>query len=141
MNIFAIKFFLSLSLVLLITSCSTLQLSCELFNNTDESLTIYQANGMGIQNILHVGPKELVYIRGWDMSDYRITHSHGEWKYKTTSPYSKYIRHEGFWMTGKRIWKAQIEQDGKIYVVAVKSNFPINDFSDQPEKFPIIPAQ
>lgn len=52
-------------------------------------------------------------------------------------PRGNFISYEGFGPFFRRVLRLQIEPGGKLFVLDGDKNFPLTDFSKQPEGFPL----
>lgn len=54
-------------------------------------------------------------------------------------PSNDYIETSGFGPFLKRTVRAQLNADGKIYLIGIRQDVPSTAFMDQPEGYPILP--
>ena len=66
---------------------------------------------------------------------------HSVWSYRLVEANSKFWSYEGVGPFSKTVFKLQIENDGKIYILAKNSDYPIRDISDQPQGYPLSPQK
>ena len=133
------KIFASVVLMFVLTGC-TISLSCVLLNNTPSFLTIEQFDRTNrADKTSTLAPGKTVRLKSWKYSKFKIISEQGAWSYKP-----EYVPGEFFHFTGwgpwtKRVFYAQIESNGIIYVLKDKPNGTVNDFPTQPIGFPIKP--
>ncbi|MGH8488938.1 MAG: hypothetical protein ACREXS_08780 [Gammaproteobacteria bacterium] len=59
-------------------------------------------------------------------------------RYVPQDPGNDFVVAHGFGPWTKRIFNAQIERDGRIFVVKPEQAFPAKDFGEQPAGFPLV---
>lgn len=125
--------------VLAILAGCTIQLSCELYNNTGATIIVVQAKTEGDVSRFSVAASSSIRLDGWNLFRYEIIHGSATWKYTIPSVSDEYISYSGTGPWKKRIVKAQIESDGGIFVLNADQTAPLSKLPQQPEEFPLRP--
>lgn len=126
--------------VLMIVGC-TIQLTCDLYNNTGSEITIVQKKSDHTVSNISVAANSSVQLSGWNLLEYEIVRGDDAWKYKPTSVGSMYVSYVGFGPWKKRLFKAQIESNGQIFILNADQRAPLTDIPGQPSDFPLLPIQ
>jgi hypothetical protein len=136
-------FFLSCSLFLI--SCSV-PITCVLYNNALTKIKITQIENSIVKENYEVMPENSIELNAWDSSDYKITIANKTFRYHEQYPYIQNFEYDyvkttgfGFWM--KRLIFVQLENDGRIYLLDKNQRFPITNFKEQPQGYPLVPQQ
>lgn len=125
---------------LFVSGC-TLATSCTLFNNSGRQIAIDVTGPDGTAYVLSLAPGASAKIDHWVFSDVRISTSDETWTYATTDPDESFIRYPGFFLWVERRFRAQLQADGRIFVVAPDATFPQAELPPQPYGFPLEPAR
>lgn len=137
MNRFLVSSFLFL-LLISINSC-TIQLTCELYNNTSHDLKVIQLNNGSGKSEQEFKANSVIKLEGWQLFAYKIVSKNTAWGYDQIAPSHDLIAFVGFGPWTKRIFQAQLEKNGSIFVLQSDQSLPTSEFSDQPKGFPLIP--
>jgi hypothetical protein len=134
---FVIRFMIVLSLAF-IPGC-TIATSCILFNNTsyDASVAI-ESLGMERRTI-SLKASTYIEVENWPASRLKVSTPLGVWTYATVDPAEEFVRFSGFGPWAKRTFKAQLETDGRVFVVEHDQPFPQIDLPQQPQGYPLVP--
>jgi len=130
-----------LFVAVLLSSC-TIPLTCKLYNNTTMPIQVIQRDNFGKEQEKHFSlmPNESVDIDGWTSRVYVIKTESISWGYTLkSSRYSEYYEFVGFVPFTKRVIRAQVNEDGKIFLIKNGEDFPISDNVEQPEGYPLTP--
>lgn len=130
---------LILCVIVAVNGC-TIPETCLLYNNTGQNITIIQSKKHESQrkelNLL-AGSSVKIGEGGWLAYKYQIVAQDAVWNYNPTIIDANYISESGF----DRVFKAQIENNGCIYILQPNQKFPIHKFNEQPKGFPLLPKQ
>lgn len=117
----------------------TVRDSCELYNNTASALTIVRSKGGEEQPPILLKPGESVLLPDWVSWDVRVEKSGLVSRYSSNVPDTAYVINRGFGPWVKRIFKAQINTGGQIFVLKPDQSAPATEFVEQPDGFPLVP--
>lgn len=136
-------FFLACTLFL--ASCSV-PISCVLYNNALTKIKVTQIENSIVKENYEVMPGNSIELSAWDSSDYIIKIANKSFRYHEQYPYIQnfeydYVKATGFGFWVKRLIFVQIESDGRIYLLNKKQSFPITNFEEQPQGYPLVPQQ
>jgi hypothetical protein len=137
---------LSNSLLLVITlflsSCSV-PITCVLYNNTPTKVKVVRFDNLVVKESTEVMPGESIELEKWDYCDYQIILGNSTWRYDSSTPYIPYFDSNYVETTGivwvKRLIFAQLEKDGRIFLLNKDQKFPIVITKNQPTGYPLIP--
>ena len=133
------KILTSILFVTLLSGC-TISLSCVLLNNTPNLLTIHQFDRSNrADKINTVSKGKSVRLKSWEYSKFKIISEQETWSYSPEYPWVDYSHFTGWGPWTKRVFYAQIEPNGLIYVLKDRHKKPVSDFPFQPDGFPIKP--
>jgi len=122
----------------------TVPLTCKLYNNTGMSLEVVQRDKHGQEKSLSFARKEWVTLRDWGYFTYQVEHERVVWNYDppiaTYIPSSDYIEASGFGPFFKRTVRAQLNKDGKIYLLKIGQDAQSSAISEQPDGYPLVPS-
>lgn len=127
-----------LLLALLVSGC-TITTSCTLFNNTSYEVVVEIESLGGETRSLSLAPLSSAEIDNWPASVLQISTPNKTWSYSSEDPNEKFIRFSGFGPWTKRRFKAQLQEDGRIFVIDPKAPFPQIEFPIQPHGYPLEP--
>lgn len=117
----------------------TIQSTCDLYNNTGLPLEIIQRSNDARDLTLVLQPNSSVRLDSWLLFEYQVVSENKAWSYTPTDPTSDFIAFEGLGPWAKRIFRAQLEADGRIYALETTQQAPARTFPKQPEGFPLVP--
>ncbi len=127
-----IPHFLPVIFSLILSSC-TISVTVNLFNNTKNNLTvIFEEEEI---NIIAGQSESLSGSHG----EFVISSEKGNFLYSIGYVHSSNISWEGWGPFSKRVFYAQLESDGKIWATNSEAKYPVIEFKNQPDGFPIEP--
>jgi hypothetical protein len=133
---------MTLVVAVLLSSC-TVSLTCELYNNTDTPIQIIQRDKNGQEKHFALMPKESANLSDWGYHVYEVKTENISWSYDPPMasyiPSSEYIETTGFGPFFKRLIRAQLNEDGKIFLIKIGEKPPISENFEQPEGYPLVP--
>lgn len=134
---------LLLVITLFLSSCSV-PITCVLYNNASSKVKVIQLDNSVVKETIEVMPGESIYLEEWDYYDYQIISKNSIWQYDTSTPYIPnfdydYIETTGFGLWVKRLVFAQLEKDGRIFLLSKDQKFPIAIPAKQPQGYPLVP--
>ena len=127
-------FLLILFLVIEISGC-TLSETCVLYNNTGQNLKVIQQKIEGTKSERKLKAHSTIRLGGWVWHTYQVVTKDTIWNYNPIRPDYDFFAYGGF----DQIFKAQLEKDGRIYILRPDQSFPASEFPKQPEGFPLLP--
>lgn len=137
LNHFALLFMLCV--VFINVNGCTIQLTCDLYNHTEEDLKVIQINSDGIKVEREFKARSWIELEGWQLFNYKIVSQKAVWKYNQLAPDHTFISFKGLGPWSKRVFRAQLEKDGRIFVLRFDNISPDSVFLKQPEGFPLAP--
>ena len=133
------KFSTLVSFAFIIYGC-TISLSCVLLNNTESQLTIKQYFKTNRANETNtVAPGQTVLLKDWSFSNFIIESESGKWALNPKYVGGDFEHFSGWGPWASRVFYAQIEPNGSIYVLKGPPEKAVSNFPDQPDGFPIRP--
>lgn len=123
-----------------ISGC-TIPLTCELYNNTGKDLIVTWSDGNGDELEEQFEAGSIIQLESWQLYDYKIVSSDFFWSYNQISPAHDLIKFSGFGPWSKRLFRAQLEGDGRIFLLQTDQSPPVLNFSEQPDEFPLMPER
>lgn len=134
----ALKFLLLASLIL--SSACTRGLSVDLFNNSGFPLTV----NIGTQKV-NIEPQQFKRIL---IADYKFEIHHGTlvWRYFHSLHGPQTISDAGYnildpvYVDKDDVIRAQIDENGHIYILRRNESFPFQDNRSQPAPYPLMPS-
>lgn len=127
--------------------CSTLLFACTvptvvIFTNTStQSITLlYKGGGRRIASLV-VNPNAKTEIRRLLDMHFSIRRQDLNFEYDVEMVPEDFIEHVGAGLFFKRVAKAQLENDGCIYLIAITDDQPGPVHAAQPEGFPLCPKK
>ena len=120
-----------------LTAC-TISDSCELYNNSGSELTIVRSKGSEEQPPIHVNPGESILLSDW-LLEFRVVKGGLVSHYSPKAPGTEFVIDRGFGPWAKRIFRAQINSGGQIFVLTPDQSVPAKEFVEQPNGFPLVP--
>ena len=130
------------SAICVIAACSsacTISESCDLFNNTGSDLTIVRVRHRQEEPQINLKAGASVSLQEWLFSEYRVEMGGKVFRYAPKSPDVSFVVGQGFGPWTKRVFKAQIESSGHIFVLRPTQSVPAAEFVEQPSGFPLLP--
>jgi len=121
-----------------LTAC-TVQDSCDLYNNSGSELTIVRSMGGQEQPPIHVKPGESILLADWVFGEIRVEKGGLVSRYSPNAPDTAFVINRGFGPWVKRIFRAQIDAGGQIFVLKPDQSVPATEFVEQPNGFPLVP--
>jgi hypothetical protein len=121
-----------------LTAC-TVQASCDLYNNSGSELTIVRSKGGEEQPPIHLKPGESILISDWRFSAFRVDQGGVVSRYALEAPPTDFVVNRGFGPWAKRIFRAQMNAGGQIFLLKPDQPVPAKEFVDQPNGFPLVP--
>ena len=121
-----------------LTACSVRD-SCDLYNNSGSELTILRSKGGEAQPPIHVKPGESILVSGWRSSAFRVNQGGVVSRYALEAPPTEFVVNRGFGPWAKRIFRAQMNAGGQIFLLKPDQPVPAKEFVDQPNGFPLVP--
>jgi hypothetical protein len=88
---------------------------------------------------MQVKPGESVLLPEWVVWDIRVEKAGLVSRYTPKAPDTAYVLNRGFGPWVKRIFKAQIDAGGQIFVLKPAQSAPTTEFVEQPAGFPLVP--
>jgi len=126
---------LSIFLAALSLSSCTVPLELKLFNNTEHEILVL-LHGKEI----HIGPGKSEIISSIENSIFSIVTDRGGGNYEIPSIQSSHWFWRGWGPFSKRVFYAQLEEGGNIWLTDPNDNYPVSTFGEQPNGFPIEPS-
>ena len=117
----------------MLSSCS-IPITFSLFNNTGSDVILVLTNNKEI----HIKPGKAKKTNDID-SSFFIDLKDKSLTYEIPLLNHSLIKWAGWGPWSKRMFYAQIEPDGKIWVLKNKTKIAIKKFTAQPEGFPLVP--
>ena len=117
----------------------TLPLTCVLYNNTGHDFLFLVLRDHVVIEEVEVKNNSLVEINNWETRNYQINIRDSTSKYEPVFFHHEFVDFSGWGPWSKRKLHAQIEPDGRIFVLNIGQVPPVVDFPDQPNGFPMIP--
>ena len=133
------RFCIGLLLVALVSGC-TVQVACNLYNNSGSDLTIIRSRSGEQEKRILIKAGSSTLLHDWSYWSYRVELKDKMLRYIPQIPENDFVVTQGFGPWVSRIFKTQIERDGRIYVLRPGQVFPTKDFVEQPAGFPLVPA-
>jgi len=130
--------FVALLLVIFVSGC-TKQAACNLLNNSGSDLTIIRSQNGDHEERIQVQAGSSVLLRDWLFWSYRVTLGEKVLRYSPENPGNDFVVSQGVGPWTRRVFSAQLESDGRIYLLKPGQIFPIKDFVTQPTGFPLAP--
>ncbi len=144
------KFLLILCAFSLLVSC-TFEEHISLYNNTGSELIIKQSENneervviINEGGVLSFKENEIISFKNssipygtFDLTLNGVVLSY-QWNYFKSS---YFMRREGFGPFSRIVYRFQIENDGRIYILRRTDEFILKDLSDQPIGFPLQPTR
>jgi len=131
--------FLLLTLSLGVAACTN-QDSCLLFNGTDAGITVVRAQRQsGERTVFQVGSNESVLIDAWAFGDYEIRSGDKSWMYSSRLPPVDFVTDRGWGPWARRVFQAQLNRDGRVFLLSPTQTAPVTEPVPQPEGFPLLP--
>ena len=137
---FLLLFFITLLLCFVFSSCSV-PVTCILYNNTSTVINITQINNDGSENLFSLTAGGLIKLKGWPLHNYKIAFNKFVWSYDPPLPNYNYVELIGFGPWVKPIVYAQLEKDGRIFLLLKGQKPPTDIMPKQPEGYPLIPEK
>jgi len=135
--------FMFLVITVLLSSC-TVSLTCEIYNNTDMPLQVTERDKHGQEKHFSLMPQKSIRLRDWGYHVYEVENENINWSYDppiaSYIPSSEYIETTGFGPFFKRLIRAQLNADGKVYLIKIGQEPPVSEFTGQPEGYPLVPT-
>jgi hypothetical protein len=126
-------------LLLVALTGSTISVSCMLYNNTDNVIQIIREYSDGNIDELDIKPKKSKRLDSWIWGSLEIRAKGVSWKYKPVNPDNDFIEFTGWGPWAKRIFRAQVEADGRIFILPSGQKQSVSKHIEQPSGFPITP--
>jgi hypothetical protein len=126
--------------VLLSTISCSPHIELQLVNNTGEPVRLFVQWHSGEIDEYDINQSSAVTIMGWPAVQWRVLTRDREWSYKPPSlAVDDPFRHKlPFPRMGVRC-VAQLESDGRVYLLAVHQKPVVSSFETQPNLFPVVP--
>lgn len=126
-----------------LSSCS-IPITCVLYNNTSEVVTILQIENSIVKESFVIEQADSISISEWRYYSYKIVSKNNIWKFGLPTmhiPNVEFVEtiNYGFWV--KRIVYAQLENNGVIYLIQKNQEFPAAIFGKQPKGYPLKPTR
>lgn len=118
----------------------TVPQTCYLFNNTDVPVEITKYVSEIETETYLVKPGEVVVLAEWEAGKYELEIDKKRYWVDPSTVYIPnvdYVEFKGFGFLGKRIAYLQLDKRRLIYLLKKDERFPVKEFSNQPEGFPI----
>jgi hypothetical protein len=107
------------------------------------AIQIIQRDKHGQEKHISLMPKESSHLRDWGYHVYEINAENISWSYDPPTasyiPSSEYMEMIGFGPFIKRLIRAQLNEDGKVFLIKIGRKYPVSEIIDQPEGYPLIP--
>lgn len=135
-------------------SGARVSVACVFYNNAHEFLEIEQfRNELSTEKAVHysVPPGGIVKIRDWEGSTFTFISNTRSWIYRNVPPtweneseYLDFVKYvECPYLIKKKlacpIIRAQLEPDGRVFVLGLEQGMPAAEFASQPEGYPLAP--
>lgn len=117
----------------------TVQDSCDLYNNSDSGVTIIRSTRGEEQPPIHVNPGESIVLSDWLFSEFRVDKGGVVYRYSPKVPGTEFVISRGFGPWARRVFRAQIDSGGQIFVLKPDQSVPAKEYVEQPSGFPLIP--
>jgi hypothetical protein len=124
--------------VVVLSGC-TVPVTCALYNNTSTVINITQIDINGQERTFSLKAGEILKLGGWPLHNYKILFKDVVWHYDPPVPNNDYVEISGFGPWVKPIVYAQIEKDGRIFLLLKNQKPPIDTMPMQPEGYPLLP--
>ena len=131
---------IALLIATLMTGGCTLELTCDLYNNTGLVLIVTIFPSAEKNKELKVAPRASVRLPKCDLSQYRVMADGKAWKYDSIQPPEEFIKTVGVGPWSQRIFQGQLEPDGKVFAILPNVQVPTRLLNKQPDGFPITPT-
>ncbi len=120
-------------------SACTIPESCDLHNNSGSDLTILRSQLGQEGPPIHVKSGASILLADWRAWEYRVAMGGTVLHYVPERPETEFVVQRGLGLWVKRVFRAQIEPDGRIFVLKPGQAVPAKEFVEQPSGFPLIP--
>lgn len=132
------RFCVPLLLAAFISAC-TIQAACNLQNNSGSDLTIVRSRDGEQEQRIHFKAGSSILLRDWLFWSYTVARGDKVLRYVADDPNDEFVVFQGLGPWTKRVFNAQLEPDGRIFVLSPGQAFPAKDFVEQPTGFPLAP--
>jgi hypothetical protein len=129
----------SLLFVACLSGCTVSEF-CELHNGSGSDLTIVRVQAGREEPPIHVEAGASILLSDWLSWEYRVTTGGKMLRYVPESPGTQFVVNRGFGPWTKRLFVAQIDSAGYIFVLNPGQSLPATEFVVQPSLFPLTPA-
>jgi hypothetical protein len=127
-----------------VSGCAV-SLTCNLYNNTDTFVQVLRRDKLGQEKHFSLKPKEWVVLKDWEFFKYNVKNESVDWNYEPpVAPYipsNEYIEVTGFGPFLTRTIRAQLNADGKIYLIELGGDASSSVNLKQPEGYPLVPIR
>lgn len=113
----------------LLLGCSS-SLFCDFTNHSGDRILLVLATSAE-KDTVALEPGQSVRVGRWRSTDFSVVRRERTLRYAPVTPPASFIYYEG--PLSKRIFRARLESDGKIYMESSERELPIQ----QPEGFPL----
>jgi hypothetical protein len=117
-----------------------MQAACNLQNNSGSDLTVIRSRDGEQEQSIHLRAGSSILLQDWLFWSYRVAREERVLRYLPQDPGNDFVVAQGFGPWTKRTFKAQIEPDGRIFVLMPEQSFPAKAFAEQPAGFPLSPV-
>ncbi len=129
----------AVALLCLVGGC-TIQLSCKIYNNSGATIKIVKFRDGAVERRIDLKDDTSIFLKDWAFWSYYVVREGERWRYVPREPDMSFVISTGFGPWTKRFFKAQIQPDGRIYLLKPNQYFPQDNFVEQPVGFPLKPA-
>lgn len=128
----------ALALLAAVAGC-TIESSAILYNHTGREIVLRYLDEERVVRQHTLAPGERVRLDAWGwLRDFRVEVQGSSWRYRLVEPSVDYTEFRG-WLRPSRVFLAQIEGDGRIFVLPIGSELSLDPQLAQPEGFPLVP--
>lgn len=128
----------TLLLVAGMSGCTILE-TCELHNGSGAELTIVRSRGGNEEPPIQVKAGASVLLSDWMLWEYSLTTGGRTFRYAPKTPGPEFVVNRGFGPWIKRIFVAQMDSAGHIFVVKPGQGVLVEEYVTQPDGFPLMP--
>lgn len=126
-------------LVLCFVSACTKQVACLLHNNSGVDVTVIRSRAGDQDQRIDVKAGSSIVLRDWAFWSHRVDKADRLLRYAPVNPGNRFVDVQGFGPWTKRIFNAQLDPDGRIFVLNPGQAMPAKDFVEQPPGLPLVP--
>lgn len=132
---------LGIALLLFVcTSGCTIQESCDLYNNSGSDVTIVRSGAGQEEPPIQLKSGASILLPDWLFAEYQLEMDGKVFRYTPKSPDPSFIDDRGFGPWAKRVFSAQLDSSGRIFVLKQTQSIPATEFVEQPSGFPLMPV-